>query len=120
MRWGSTAQIILGFARSLDSFPAGSFLLTPAGAEQILRLASGMFSVGLRLAMPALALLMLVDLALALLGRLNQQLQLLMLAFPVKMMTAIALLATMAVLFPHVYRGYAEQVLGRLAVAAGF
>jgi flagellar biosynthesis protein FliR len=117
---GLDREIILAFARSLDAFPAGSFLLTPSGAEQILRLASGMFSVGLRLAMPALALLMLVDLALALLGRLNQQLQLLMLAFPVKMMTAIALLATMAVLFPHVYRGYAEQVLSRMAVAAGF
>ena len=53
---GLEREIILAFARSLDAFPAGSFLLTPAGAEQILRLASGMFSVGLRLAMPALAL----------------------------------------------------------------
>jgi flagellar biosynthesis protein FliR len=51
---------------------------------------------------------------------LNQQLQLLILAFPVKMMATIVLLASMAVLFPRVYRGYAEQVLARVAVAAGF
>lgn len=117
---GLDREVIRAFARSLDAFPAGSFALAPSGAEQILRLASGMFSVGLRLAMPVLALLLLVDLAMALLGRLNQQLQLLVLAFPVKMMAAVAMLATIAVMFPRVYRGYAEQVLGRVAVIAGF
>jgi flagellar biosynthesis protein FliR len=70
--------------------------------------------------MPVLALLLMVDLALALLGRLNQQLQLLILAFPIKMMAALGLLATMAALFPRVYRGYAEQVLARVATVAGF
>ena len=117
---GLDREIIRAFARSLDAFPAGSFALAPAGAEQILRLASGMFSVGLRLAMPAIALLLLVDLALALLGRLNAQLQLLVLAFPVKMMAAIALLATLAVLFPRIYRDYAGQVLARVTSIAGF
>jgi flagellar biosynthesis protein FliR len=117
---GLDREIIRAFARSLDAFPAGSFALAPAGAEQILRLASGMFSVGLRLAMPAIALLLLVDLALALLGRLNAQLQLLVLAFPVKMMAAIALLATLAVLFPRIYGEYAGQVLARVTTIAGF
>jgi flagellar biosynthetic protein FliR len=117
---GLDREIIRAFARSLETFPAGSFALAPAGAEQILRLSAGMFSVGLRLAMPALALLLLVDVALALLGRLNQQLQLLMLAFPLKMMAAVALLAALAILFPHVYRGYSEQVMSRVAMVAGF
>jgi len=117
---GLDREVIRAFVRSLDAFPAGSFALAPAGAEQILRLGSGMFSVGLRLALPAVALLMLVDLALALLGRLNQQLQLLMLAFPVKMMAAVAMLAALAVLFPHVFRGYSQEVFGRVAMVAGF
>ena len=43
----------------------------------------------LRLALPVVALLLMVDVALALLGRLNQQLQLLALAFPAKMLTAL-------------------------------
>ncbi len=117
---GLDREVIRAFVRSLDAFPAGSFALTPGGAEQILRLGSGMFSVGLRLAMPAIALLLLVDVALALLGRLNQQLQLLMLAFPVKMMAAVAMLAALAVLFPHVFRGYSQQVFTNVAMAAGF
>jgi flagellar biosynthetic protein FliR len=117
---GLDREIIRAFSRSLDTFPAGSFTLAPAGGEQIVRLASGMFSVGLRLAMPALALLLLVDIALALLGKLNAQLQLLVLAFPIKMMAAIGLLAAVVVLFPRVYRGFAEQVLGRVTAIAGF
>ena len=117
---GLEREVIRVFARSLDAFPVGTFVLAPAGAEQTLRLASGIFSTGLRLAMPVLALLLMVDLALALLGRLNQQLQLLILAFPIKMMAALGLLATMAALFPRVYRGYAEQVLARVATVAGF
>jgi flagellar biosynthetic protein FliR len=117
---GIHREVIRAFARSLDAFPPGTFVLTPAGAEKIVKLGAGMFSVGLRLAMPVLALLLLVDIAMALLGKLNQQLQLLILAFPVKMMATIVLLASMAVLFPRVYRGYAEQVLARVAVAAGF
>ena len=117
---GLHREVIRAFARSLDTCPAGSFVMTPASAEKILRLSSGIFSVGLRLAMPVLALLLLVDVAMALLGRLNQQLQLVILAFPVKMAATIALLATMAVLLPRVYRGYAEEVLARVATAAGF
>ena len=40
-----------------------------------------MLTTGLRLAMPVIALLLLLDVALALLGRMQQQLQLLSLAF---------------------------------------
>lgn len=117
---GLDREVIRAFVRSLDAFPAGSFVLSAKTANQIVRLASGIFSTGLRLAMPVLALLTLVDLALALLGRLNQQLQLLMLAFPLKMMAAISLLAAIGVLFPHVYRGMAGEIFGRVAEAAGY
>ena len=48
-------------------------------------LGSTMFSTGLRLALPMVAILVMVDISLALLGRVNAQLQLLTIAFPVKM-----------------------------------
>ena len=56
----------------------------------------------MRLALPVVALLLMVDVALALLGRLNQQLQLLSLAFPLKMLTALLVLSWMAPLFPRI------------------
>ena len=75
--------------------------LSTASAEAIIRLGSSLFAFGLRLALPVIALLLMVDIALALLGRLNQQLQLLSLAFPLKMLTALLVLSWMAAVFPR-------------------
>ncbi len=55
---------------------------------------------GVRLALPVVALLVMVDIALALLGRLNAQLQLLSLAFPAKMLVALLMLGWMAAAVP--------------------
>ncbi len=108
---GLDREVLRVMAASLQSFPPGKLFLTPQVAEAFVRLGSSMFSTGLRLAMPAVALLLLVDLALALLGRLNAQLQLLTLAFPVKMLVSLALLAWIVVLYPRVFGGYARGVL---------
>ncbi len=59
---------------------------------------------GVRLALPVVALLVMVDVALALMGRLNAQLQLLSLAFPAKMLTALLVLSWVAALFPRILR----------------
>ena len=49
-----------------------------------------------------LAMLLIVDISLALLGRLNSQLQLITLAFPIKMLVSLALLAWLVLVFPQV------------------
>lgn len=102
------------FAASLETHPPGTFEVTLASAEGMLRLGSTIFSTGLRLALPVVALLLMVDLALAMLGRINAQLQLLSLAFPAKMLTSLAMLALMAALFPRVFRTYAETLFASL------
>ena len=58
---------------------------------------------------PVVVLLVLVDFALALLGRLNQQLQLLSLAFPAKMLTALVVLSWVTVLFPRILMQFSGQ-----------
>lgn len=116
---GLDREILRLFAQSLDRVPAGTYRLGTASAETLIRLGSGLFSVGVRLALPVVALLLLVDVSLALMGRLNQQLQLLSLAFPAKMLTALLVLSWMAALFPRVLRDFsghafaaARQMLG--------
>jgi flagellar biosynthesis protein FliR len=111
---GFDREILRIFARSLETMPAGSFLPSLRTAEDLLRAGSGLFSVGLRLAMPVIALLVLVDLSLALLGRLNAQLQLLTMAFPAKMLAALVLLAWMTAIFPHMFRDSADRVWAAL------
>jgi len=61
-----------------------------------------------------IALLVLADIALGLLGRLNAQLQLLTLAFPLKMMGALALLGWIAAVLPRLMAAYSGAVFGTL------
>ncbi len=108
---GLDREILRLFAQSLDQIPAGVYIFSRASAEPLIRLGAILFSVGVRLALPVVALLVMVDVALALLGRLNAQLQLLSLAFPVKMLTALVVLSWMAAIFPRVVREISGQAL---------
>ena len=76
---------------------------------------AAIFSTAWRLALPVIALLLLVDLALAAFGRLHAQLQLLSMAFPAKMLMAIGVLTlayrTMAVVFEGVARDCGRVLL---------
>jgi flagellar biosynthetic protein FliR len=114
---GFDREVLRIFASSLVAHPPGSFALSRSSVEAIARLGAGMFSTALRLAMPVLALMVLVDIALALLGRINAHLQLLTVAFPAKMLVTLGLLAWMTAIFPAVFRGFGNQVFGTVTGA---
>ncbi len=102
---GLDREVLRIVARSMELHPPGTFLLTRSAAESLVSTGSAMFSTGLRMALPVLALMVMVDISLALLGRINMQLQLVSIAFPVKMLVALALLASLAPAFPALLRG---------------
>jgi flagellar biosynthesis protein FliR len=52
-----------------------------------------------------------IDISLALLGRVNAQLHLITVAFPVKMIVGLALLSWLALLFPVLLRAGADATL---------
>jgi flagellar biosynthetic protein FliR len=108
---GLDREVIRAFAGSLEKFPPGQFALSADIGAAVVKLSGGIFSLGVRLALPVIALLGLVDLALALLGRLNAQLQLVSLAFPVKMLAAMILFAWIAAVEPRIFNSYAGQGL---------
>jgi flagellar biosynthetic protein FliR len=101
---GLDREVLRVFARSLDIMPAGSFVLSRGMGERLLTAGGAMFSTGLRLAMPVIAVLAMVDISLALLGRVNAQLQLLTIAFPIKMMLALTVFSWILVLLPAIMR----------------
>jgi flagellar biosynthetic protein FliR len=103
---GLDREILRVFADSLTKIPPGAYVFGPLTAEPVIRLSGLIFSVGVRLAMPVVALLILVDVALALLGRLNAQLQLLHMAFPAKMLIALLVLSWVSFLFPRILRDF--------------
>jgi len=111
--------VIRAFAASLQTHPAGSWALGPGIIEPVIRLFQVMFSTGLRLALPVVVSLALVDLALALVGRVNSQLQLLHLAFPIKLLGSLVLMVWIVIAIPSVFNEFATHVLNVLRLAIG-
>lgn len=99
------------FARSMQTYPAGSFILTRSAAMQILGVGSTVFSTGLRLALPIIAVTTMIDISLALLGRVNAQLHLTTVAFPVKMLLCLTMLGWLALLLPVLFRAQSGVAL---------
>lgn len=109
-------RIVLGaFARSLERFPPGSVEIGWPSAVHVARFGGEVLAFGLRLALPVAGLLLLADITLAVVGRLQAQLQLLSLAFPVKMLGALAALAALAPMMAWTY----QSALGRMAAILG-
>jgi len=102
---GLDREVLRIFARSLETVPAGTFLLTRGAGQSLIAAGSTIFSTGLRLALPVIAVMIMTDISLALLGRVNSQLHLLALAFPVKMIVGLCLLGWLATLLPALLRG---------------
>jgi flagellar biosynthesis protein FliR len=116
---GLDRQVLRLFADTLERIPPGRFVPGAANAEALVRLGANLFTFGVRLALPLVGLLVMVDVALALVGRLNAQLQLLSLAFPVKMLTALVVLGWIAGLIPRLMLQLAGVVWGALPRVLG-
>jgi flagellar biosynthetic protein FliR len=112
---GVDGQLIRILAASFEKFPAGSWAPAAAGLDGIVRLGGEIFSTGVRVAMPVIALLVLIDIALALIGRMQQQLHLLSLSFPVKMLAAVSMLAVLAPVIARIFAAAAERTMATLA-----
>jgi len=106
---GLDRQTLRLFAESVERVPVGVYRLGPPAAQALIHFGAGLFSVGVRMALPVVALLLLIDVAMALLGRLNQQLQLLSLAFPIKMLTTLVVLSAIVPLFPRLLMEFYGQ-----------
>lgn len=111
--FGLDHAVLRTFATSLERWPAGSTF--PGNATELVVTFSGtVLEVGLRLAVPIAGLLLLTDIFLALAGRLHAQLQLLSLAFPLKMLAALAGLAALAPVFASIYGSASNRALHAL------
>ncbi len=105
----------LGLDGELIRILAASFQTLPAaGSQTVLQLGAAMFSTALRVALPVTALLLLIDFALALLGRIQQQLQLLSLAFPAKMLAALGILAALAPVWARLFTSGSHRTMDAL------
>lgn len=108
---GFDRPILLALARSADTLTLPSDATLPA----MTALLSYVWTAALRLAMPVLALLLVTDLILALGAKLQAQLQLISLSFPVKMLLSFFLLASCIPVWPGLLEQAFHQAFQILA-----
>jgi len=108
---GLHREVIRIFIESLRTLPPGTFLSQNETVEVVLRVFTSIFTTALRLALPLLTLLLMVDLALALLGRMNMSIQLFTLSFPVKIFLAIMCFAAVLVAAPALFSKIGNSLL---------
>jgi flagellar biosynthesis protein FliR len=107
--FGVHHQMMRALAASLTTLPPGTFDARRLPLDFLLHAPAAVFTTGVRLALPGVALLAMTDIVLALLSRLNSQLQVLTVAFPVKMLLALGAIAWTIALYPIVFREAARQ-----------
>lgn len=116
---GFDRRLLNIISHSLETNPPGTFAASRPSIEGLVMLGSGVFSTGVRLVLPLITLLFLIDLSMGLLNRLNAQLQLISLAFPIKMLTAMAALSFLVFLIPKIYQQSANAAFGALSKFLG-
>jgi flagellar biosynthetic protein FliR len=111
--------LIRSMVRSAEIWPLGSYRPPAGAAEAMIRLGGVMLDVGVRLALPVIAALLLIDLTLGLMNQVNPRLQLLTLAFPIKIVAGVVILipvlATATRVFEHLAEQAGEVITGLLA-----
>lgn len=115
--FGVYRDLLRLLARSFDIFPLDTNALQQASVQTVIHLAGMMFVTGFKLGLPIVFLLMLVDVAVALLSRLHAQLQLTSLTYPAKIVLSFVFLGAMIARWPAVYQQMAHRIfdeLGRL------
>jgi flagellar biosynthesis protein FliR len=100
---GLDRMVLLAFARSLSSHPPGQLNFSPTMVNSLIHLGSMIFSTGFRLVLPVMGLLLMAEISIGLLARLNSQLHLMMLSSPLKMLLSLILLAWLVAIFPRVF-----------------
>jgi flagellar biosynthetic protein FliR len=103
---------------TFDLAPVGQGTLPAVNPQLVLAMVQAVFVVALRIALPAIAALLLTDVALGLAGRAAPQMQVMVVGMPVKMAVGLAFLAlstpTSAMLMDAVFRGLGRTVAAPL------
>jgi flagellar biosynthetic protein FliR len=98
---GLDRVLLAALIRSFAAAPVGGVVIGARTGLAIVGMAGGIFAAALQLAAPALAATLLIEVAIALLGKLSPQLPVLAIAVPVKTMAGYAVLIGSLALWPR-------------------
>jgi flagellar biosynthesis protein FliR len=103
--------LLASLVRSFRAVPLGGFVLLPASATGVVGAAGGIFFAAVELAAPVLAGTLLVEVAVALLGKLSPHLPVMSLTVPMKTLSGFALLTGSLALWPRFIEARFDSLL---------
>jgi len=115
--------LLASMVRSFRAVPLGTFALAPTASLVIVRAAGGIFLAALELAAPVLASTLLVEISVALMGKLSPQLPVMSLTVPLKTLTGLVILTGSLALWPRFIEARFAGLLDmaeRLIAAPGY
>lgn len=112
---GLDAHLFRLLSAGLSAAPNAAAISKAFNPEAVMRFGTLMFNTGLRLAMPVIGSLVLVDLAFALVSKVHAQLQLLSFSFALKMLAGLAVYAATLAAYPRLLTDAAAKVLEMLS-----
>jgi flagellar biosynthetic protein FliR len=93
--------VLASMVRSFRAAPLGTYVLAPTSGLMIVHAAGGIFLAALELAAPVLASTMLVEVAVALMGKLSPQLPVMNMTVPLKTLTGFVILSGSLAVWPR-------------------
>jgi flagellar biosynthesis protein FliR len=93
--------LLASMMRSFHAVPLGGFALQPAGAMGLVRAAGGVFLAAMELAAPVMAATLLVEVSVALMGKLSPQLPVMSLTVPIKTLAGFMVLCGSLAVWPR-------------------
>ena len=101
---------IEAIARSIVVLPPFGMHLNGPYLLRILELAGKIFIIGFQVAAPVVALLLLTDLGLGLIGRTAPQIHILVIGFPLKVLVGLSGLGFVLYFLPTAFRGFSSSL----------
>ncbi|HTZ90394.1 MAG TPA: flagellar biosynthetic protein FliR [Alloacidobacterium sp.] len=108
---GLDRTMLAALIRSFAEAPLGGFFLDGQHALALVQMASGIFFAALQLAAPAMAATMLVEVAVAMVGKMSPQLPVMAITVPAKTITGYVILLGSLALWPRFIESHFDRLL---------
>ncbi len=110
---GLDRTLLSAFMRTFTAVPVGTAWLAPRTGVALLGMASGIFLAGVQLAAPVLGATLLVELAIALVGRLSPQLPVMFVGIPLKALVGYTVLIGSLGIWPRYIEAHFDALLNQ-------
>ncbi|MCL5056901.1 MAG: flagellar biosynthetic protein FliR, partial [Actinobacteria bacterium] len=97
-------MLLLGLAKSFEIVPVNMAILSGSSAEIIIKAFARMITLAVQLSAPFIAVILIIDVCLGILGRTAPQMNIFMMGFPLKIIGGILVLAIMAPIMGTVFQ----------------